>query len=128
MEVNALKAGDTAIHSSSSRSSMAGAQNTVKVESDSSEKASLRSEIKGLEKEKQINKSELRELTEEMSRFMQLLNANLQFAVHEKTQRLMVQVIDVKEQKVLREFPSHEFLDTVAKIQDYVGFLLDKKA
>ena len=128
MEVNALKTGDTAIQSGSSRSSMAGAQNTVKVANDSSEKASLRSEIKGLEKEKQINKSELRELTEEMSRFMQLMDANLQFSVHEKTQRLMVQVIDVKEQKVLREFPSREFLDTVSKIRDYVGFLLDKKA
>lgn len=80
------------------------------------------------QEKKQLSRDELSEISQELNKFMQLLNANIQFALHEKTQRLMVQVVDTKEQKVLKEFPPHESLDTIAKIRDYVGFLLDKRA
>ena len=39
----------------------------------------------------------------------------------------MVQIVDQSNDKVLKEFPSREFLDTMAAIRDYVGILLDKK-
>ncbi|WP_425058503.1 hypothetical protein SCACP_31570 [Sporomusa carbonis] len=78
-------------------------------------------------KEEDINKDKLSEVTDELNKFMQIINADLRFAMHEKTQRLMVQVVDTKEQKVLKEFPPHELLDTIAKIRDFVGVLLDKK-
>lgn len=74
-----------------------------------------------------LSREDAQHITKELNKFLQLLNADLQFTMHEKTQRLMVQVVDTKENKVLREFPSHELLDTIAKIRDYVGFLLDKK-
>ena len=76
---------------------------------------------------KEINKEELVEMNAALNKFLQIINSDIQFALHEKTQRLMVQVVDVKEQKVLREFPAHELLDTMAKIREYVGAILDKK-
>lgn len=75
----------------------------------------------------QISRDDIKNITLELNKFLQLLNADLQFAMHEETKQLMVQVIDTKEQKVLKEFPPHELLDTIAKIRDYVGLLLDKK-
>ena len=40
----------------------------------------------------------------------------------------MVQVVDAKSDKVLSENTRpHELLDTVAKISEYVGSLLDKR-
>ncbi|MDF2876656.1 MAG: hypothetical protein K0R22_3339, partial [Sporomusa sp.] len=77
--------------------------------------------------DEKINKEDLSKMTNELNKFMQLINADLKFVLHEKTHRLIVQVIDTKENKVLKEFPPHELLDTMAAIQEYVGILLDKK-
>ena len=76
----------------------------------------------------QRSRDDVKNITQELNKFFQYINADLQFAMHEKTQQLMVQVVDTKENKVLREFPSHELLDTIANIREYVGILLDKKA
>lgn len=77
---------------------------------------------------KAVSKQELTQISQDLSKFMEEMSAGIQFVVHEKTNSLMVQVIDAKSSKVLREFPSKEFLDTIANIREYVGFLLDKKA
>lgn len=74
-----------------------------------------------------VNTQDLQKATEDMSKWVQALNADIQFKIHDGTGELMVQVVDTTDQKVLREFPPHEFLDTVAKIREYVGMLLDKK-
>jgi len=74
-----------------------------------------------------VSREELSAVSEVLNKFMSSLNADLQFVVHDKTKQLMVQLVDEKQQKVLKEFPPHEFLDTIAKIRDYVGVLLDRK-
>lgn len=63
-----------------------------------------------------------------MNRFLEMINSDIQFSLHEKTQRLIVRVVDTRDNKILKEFPPHEMLDTLARIRDYVGLLLDKKA
>lgn len=75
-----------------------------------------------------LTRGDLDILTETLNKFMENMNADLQFVVHDKTNRMMVQLIDPKTKKVLKEFPPHELLDTLAAISDYVGALLDKKA
>lgn len=69
----------------------------------------------------------LTQMTEAMNKFVQAIDANIRFKVHEKSNQLMVQVVDQVKNIVLKEFPSSEFLDTIAAIRDYVGILLDKK-
>ncbi|MBP2651820.1 MAG: hypothetical protein H6Q74_2645 [Firmicutes bacterium] len=76
---------------------------------------------------REITEQELDKMTQDMNKFMQDLNADLHFKLHEKTQRLMVQLVDSRSQSVLKEFPPHEFLDTIAKISEAVGAFLDKK-
>lgn len=78
--------------------------------------------------EAQVSKDELSDITAALNKFVTSLNADLHFAVHNKTKELMVQLVDEKQHKVLKEFPPHEFLDMIAKIRDFVGVLLDKKA
>lgn len=78
--------------------------------------------------QKKLNNEDLTKITNEMSKFMQLINSDIQFQLHEETKQLFVQVVDVRNKKVLKEFPSHEWLDTIANIREYVGLLLDKKA
>lgn len=78
-------------------------------------------------KQKQLNKEDFDKITKDMNKFLEDLNVNIQFKLHEKTQTLMVQVVDVQTQDVIKEFPPHEMLDIMAKIRDYIGALLDKK-
>lgn len=76
---------------------------------------------------KPVDANHLTEMTEAMNKFVQAMDANIRFKIHEKSHQLMVQVVDQTNNRVLKEFPSSEFLDTIAAIRDYVGILLDKK-
>lgn len=77
---------------------------------------------------KELNKEQLMKVNEELNHFMSLIDSNIQFSIHEKSKQLMVQVVDTKEHRVLKEFPSHEMLNIMANIKEYVGALLDKRA
>ena len=70
---------------------------------------------------------ELKTMSAAMNRFVQMLNSDLQFEVHSESQQLMVKFVDVRQNRVLKEFPSKEFLDMISSIRDYVGVLVDKK-
>lgn len=74
------------------------------------------------------DKKKVEAISAAMNHFVQLMNADLQFSVHEKTGRVMVKLVDESTKEVLKEIPSEEFLDMVAKIQEYVGMMIDKKA
>lgn len=74
-----------------------------------------------------LTHDDIDQITDGLNKFMKTINADLHFAIHEETQRLMVQVVDTKDQRVIKEFPARELLDTLAAISDYVGILLDKK-
>jgi flagellar protein FlaG len=75
-----------------------------------------------------LTKEELEMVASDLSDFMQSLNTDIHFSIHEKSGRMQVQVVDLKTQDVLKEFPPEELLDTIGAIRDYVGALLDKKA
>ena|GEM_PF-1144338 len=80
------------------------------------------------DQKKQPNESELIKVTDELNNFMESMNTDIKFVLHTRTNELMIQVQDSKTHKILKECPSHELLDVVAKMRDYVGALLDKKA
>ena len=65
---------------------------------------------------------------ESLNKFMDLMTADIRFSMHQKSNRLMVQLVSSKDQTVLREYPSKEFLDMIANIREFVGILTDKKA
>ena len=74
-----------------------------------------------------LTKEDLETVAADLSDFMQSLNTDIEFSIHEKSGRMMVKVVDTKTQDVLKEFPPEELLDTIGAIRDYVGALLDKK-
>ncbi|WP_378953338.1 flagellar protein FlaG [Pelosinus sp. sgz500959] len=78
--------------------------------------------------QKQPSEDELKNVTDELNNFMQAMNTDIKFVLHSKTSTLMIQVEDSKTHKVLKECPAHEVLDMVAKLRDYIGAFLDKKA
>lgn len=84
-------------------------------------------ERKNRSEETQLDKKDIERITEELNDFMQSINTDIKFVLHQKTGQLMVQVVDMERQKVLREAPPKEILDVLARIRDFVGALLDKK-
>jgi flagellar protein FlaG len=58
---------------------------------------------------------------------LQQKNTQLNFSVHEKTDRIMVRITDQDTGDVIREIPSEEFLNLAAKLQEMVGLMFDMK-
>ncbi len=72
-------------------------------------------------------REELAEKIDDMNSITRTINENLSFKLHDDTNRLMVQVIDVESQEIIKEMPPEEMLDLAAKIHEMVGLLIDEK-
>lgn len=81
-----------------------------------------------LHKEKSKEDVKVENTVESLNKFMDLMSADIRFTMHQRSNRLMVQLISERDKSVLREYPSKEFLDMIANIREFVGILTDKKA
>lgn len=70
----------------------------------------------------------VQEAVDEINKALHYMNERLEFSVHEATNRIMVRVLDRETEEVLREIPPEQILDLVAKLQELVGLLVDKRA
>jgi uncharacterized FlaG/YvyC family protein len=50
-----------------------------------------------------------------------------QYQIHDKTNRLMISVINTQTQEVVREIPPEKVLDSLAKMWEMAGVLLDER-
>ena len=89
------------------------------------QQAQTSGEMTQKEAEKQ---AQVKPTTQALNNFLEFMGAEIRFKVHEKSQRLFVQLVSEKDQRVLRQYPPEEFLDMVARIREFVGIFLDKKA
>ncbi|GEM_PF-736040 len=90
----------------------------------SPEKAPAESQKENQEK----NEEKLKEAVDKINKTAVIFDRSLRFQVHEGTHRTMVSVVDIVKDKVIRQIPQEEVLDLVAKMQDYIGLIFDKKA
>lgn len=75
-------------------------------------------------------KTELSELNSAIDKANKVLfknNTHLQFKVHEKTNEVMVKIIDDVSGEVLKEIPPEKMLDLVAKLWEIAGIIVDEK-
>ena len=70
----------------------------------------------------------IEEAVDKLNKTAQIFDRSLRFQVHEKTNRTMVSVVDTNSDKIIRQIPNEEVLDLVAKMDDYLGLIFDKKA
>lgn len=73
------------------------------------------------------DEEQMHTITEIMNKFVAQWNADLRFSVHKDTSLLTVKFVDVKSDKVLKEFPSEEYLTMISNIRKYIGALVDEK-
>ena len=86
---------------------------------------------KSLQEKSESNKKELeedvRESVKDVNEIVEKIKEGLSFQIHEDTEKLMVQVIDVNTEEVIKELPPEEMLDLEARIHEMVGILIDEK-
>ncbi|WP_404417390.1 flagellar protein FlaG [Marinospirillum sp.] len=62
------------------------------------------------QKEKSLSMEELREMLDQINNTLYLQNRALKFQIHDKTEDLVVQVLNTKTDEVVRQYPSEEIL------------------
>jgi flagellar protein FlaG len=93
----------------------------------------LKQQNKVLGKEQRIleweesHMEELQEGVERLNSTANVFNTGLRFLIHEETNRIMVQVVDLKEDEVIREIPPEKILNMVAQIQNIIGLFIDTR-
>lgn len=50
-----------------------------------------------------------------------------EFSVHEETKTIMVKIVDIQNEKILREFPPEKILDLIAKLLELAGIMVDER-
>ena len=77
-----------------------------------------------------FDKSNLEELDEAVKKLNDTataFNIRLNFSVDERTDRLVVKVIEKDTDKVIREIPPEQVLNMVAQIQNMIGIFVDAR-
>lgn len=69
----------------------------------------------------------VKEAIEKLRSAGDIFNKRLDFRVDEKTNRVVVKVIDTKTDKVIKEIPPEQLLRLAAKIQEMIGLLVDEE-
>lgn len=55
-------------------------------------------------------------------------NEQFKFEIHERTNRIMVKLVNTETDEIIKEIPPEKILDLVASIWDLVGILVDERA
>lgn len=89
-----------------------------------SEKTKTEEKENGLD-EKQMKR--LEQVIEEANQKMKLKRKSFEYSVDEQTNRIAIVVRDQETDEVIKEIPSEETLDMLAKIQEIAGLVFDQK-
>ena len=79
------------------------------------------------EENKEKLKNDINKLNETIDLLDNEVRESLQFKLHEGSDRMMVQVMNIKEHEVIKEMPPEEILDLIGNIKEMVGVFLDEK-
>lgn len=75
-----------------------------------------------------IDKEEVKQAVAKMNYQLQQDQRDVRYKIHEKTHRLMVQVIDHKTKEVLSTMPPEKILDIIASFDEQQSVAVNKKA
>lgn len=103
----------------------AGSQDTkckiVSVETDMGKDGSIADE----NGQRQPSEKEIKQALNEINK--KLRNTECVFGVHDKTNRIMIKIIDRDTKEVIKEIPQEKTLEMIAKVWELAGILVDEK-
>ena len=75
----------------------------------------------------EIPREEVEKTAEKLNRLMGIIDKRLEFRVDEKSQRVVVKIIDKQNNEVLDEIPSQRALDILNSFSEMIGLMFDKR-
>lgn len=78
--------------------------------------------------EKHVSNEEVFRSIERANEKVMVKNTELRFSVHDKTNEIIVKVMNTATQEVIREIPSEQVLDMIASFMEIAGLYVDEKA
>ncbi|NMB17681.1 MAG: flagellar protein FlaG [Firmicutes bacterium] len=79
-----------------------------------------------LEEQEEINPTDLDNAVEAVQKVSLIFDRKLEFSIHEDTNRVIVKVINMETGEVIREIPPEKIVELVAKMDSYLGLLIDE--
>ncbi len=77
--------------------------------------------------ESEINEDQVKKAVETANKALEGSFTSFKISVHEKTNRIMVKVVDKQTHEVIREFPPEKILDLMAKLWELAGIIVDER-
>lgn len=74
-----------------------------------------------------VNEKVVLEAIERANKAISLANRRLEYSIHEKTNEIIVKVINTETEEVIREIPPEKMLDMVACIWEMIGIIVDER-
>lgn len=70
---------------------------------------------------------DLQDAVEKVNITADTFNISLRFRIHEESERIMVQVVNLENNEVIKEIPPEKILNVVAQIQNIIGLFIDTR-
>ncbi|ANY74069.1 hypothetical protein BBD41_16595 [Paenibacillus ihbetae] len=74
-----------------------------------------------------VNRQELNQLVEKYNKALQENGTELKVSIHEKTQSIVVKIVDIHTDEVIKEIPPEKMLDLVYNLCQSLGIFVDEK-
>ena len=70
---------------------------------------------------------DLQDAVEKVNITADTFSVGLRFRIHEGSERVMVQIVNLRENEVIKEIPPERLLNVVAQIQNIIGLFVDTR-
>ena len=94
-------------------------------EADESVTLSIQADKQLFDEQKNVDLDKLKKVMEQA--ISSLPHSSAKFGIHEKTNRIIIKLVDRDTQEVIKEIPPEKTLDLLAKRMELAGVLVDKR-
>ena len=77
--------------------------------------------------EPDLSAKEAKDITDNMNKFLESVDTQLRFKMHDELHEYYVTIVDSKTDEVVREIPSKKLMDMHAEMKKFLGILIDRK-
>lgn len=76
--------------------------------------------------QRDLSREEIADVVDRLNSGVKDMHERLTFSIHEKTQRVVVKIINTDTNEVIRELPAREAIKLLEHIQDFLGMIVDE--
>lgn len=103
------------------------AQNIVNAAELSNNNSNQNSNLEDSSERAKIDEEKFKSIIDQANEKLRFVNKKFSYKIHEKTNKIMVKIVNSDTGETIREIPPEKELDMVAKMQELAGILVDER-